>query len=127
MQENIFTVSAIDNLDYNPSSSTAKDSFHGTGILIFQFQTNHDNSFKFELSKTSRNNDSPPSLPSYYPNVKPKKSTPSTPRISSINSTNSMDVDHFDSSVFCSALGQPLIIFSKKFLTIPLDTHFESL
>ena len=47
LQENIFTVSAIDNLDHNPSSSTAKDSFHGTGISIFQFQTNQDDSFKF--------------------------------------------------------------------------------
>ena len=98
LQENIFTVSAIDNLDHNPSSSTATDSFHGAGISIFQFQTNQDDSFKFELSKTSRNNDSSPSLPSYYTNVKPTKSTPSTPRISTINSMNSMDVDHFDES-----------------------------
>ena len=35
LQENIFTVSAIDNLDHNPSFSTAKDSFHGTSISIF--------------------------------------------------------------------------------------------
>ena len=98
LQENIFTLSAIDNLDHNPSSSTAKDSFHGTVISIFQFQTNQDDSFKFELSKTSRNNHRPPSLPSYYTNVKPTKSTPSTPRISTINSMNSMDVDHFDES-----------------------------
>ena len=43
---------------------TAKDYFHGTGISTLQFQTNRDGSFKFELSKTSRNNDSPPCLPS---------------------------------------------------------------
>ena len=53
LQENIFTVLQSDNLDHNPSSSTAKDSFHGTGISIFQFHTNQDYSFKFELSKTS--------------------------------------------------------------------------
>ena len=94
LQDYIFTVSAIDNLDHNPSSSTAKDSFHSTGISIFQFQTNQDDSFKFELPKTSRNNDSPPSLPYCYTNVKPTKSTPSTPRISTINSMNSIDVDH---------------------------------
>ena len=74
LQENIFTVSAIDNLDHNPSSSTAKDSFHGTGISIFQFETNQDDSFKFELSKTFRNNESQPSLPPYYTNVKLTKS-----------------------------------------------------
>ena len=42
LQENIFTVSVIDNLDHCPSSSTAKDSFHGTDISIFQFQTNQN-------------------------------------------------------------------------------------
>ena len=94
LQENIFRVSAIDNLNHNPSSSTAKDSFHDTGISIFQFQTNQDDSFKFELSKTSRNNDLPSSSPSYYTNMKPTKST----RISTINSKSSMDVDHFDES-----------------------------
>ena len=98
LQENIFIVSAIGNLNHNPSSSTAKDSFHGTGINVFQFQTNKDDSFEFELSKTSRNNDSPPSFPSYYTNVKPTKLTPSMPRISTINSLNAMDVDHFDES-----------------------------
>ena len=98
LQENIVTVSAIDNLDYNPSSSTTKDSFHGTGVNIFQFQTNQDDSFRFELPKTSCNNYSPPSFPSYYTNVKPTKSAALTPRISTINSMNSMDADHFDES-----------------------------
>ena len=32
----LFTVGAIDNLDHNPSSTTAKGSFHGTGISLFQ-------------------------------------------------------------------------------------------
>ena len=32
----VFTTAAIDNLDHNPSSTTAEDSFHGTGISIFQ-------------------------------------------------------------------------------------------
>ena len=32
MRPGIFTVGALDNLDHNPSSTTATDSFHGTGI-----------------------------------------------------------------------------------------------
>ena len=32
-----FTVGALDNIDYNPSSTTAQGSFHGTGISLFQF------------------------------------------------------------------------------------------
>ena len=35
----LFTVGALNNLDHNPTSSTAKGSFHGTGISLFQFPT----------------------------------------------------------------------------------------
>ena len=33
LRKNLFTV---DNLDHNPSSATAHDAFHGTGISLFQ-------------------------------------------------------------------------------------------
>ena len=33
----LFTVGALDNIDYNPSATTAQGSFHGTGISLFQF------------------------------------------------------------------------------------------
>lgn len=37
LKENILTNYAVlDNIDHNPSSTTAKDSFHGTGISLFQ-------------------------------------------------------------------------------------------
>ena len=36
LRTSLFTTAAIDNIDYNPSSATAKDSFHGTGISIIQ-------------------------------------------------------------------------------------------
>jgi hypothetical protein len=32
----LFTTSAVDNIDHNPSSTTAQGSFHGTGISLFQ-------------------------------------------------------------------------------------------
>ena len=32
----LFTTAAIDNIDHNPSATTAQDSFHGTGISLFQ-------------------------------------------------------------------------------------------
>ena len=32
----LFTTGALDNMDHNPSSTTAKGSFHGTGISLFQ-------------------------------------------------------------------------------------------
>ena len=36
LQQNLFTTEAVDNIDHNPSSATAIDSFHGTGISIIQ-------------------------------------------------------------------------------------------
>ena len=33
----LFTVGALDSIDHNPSSTTSVDSFHGTGISLFQF------------------------------------------------------------------------------------------
>ena len=34
----LFTT-ALDNIDHNPSSTTVRDSFHGTGISMFQHAT----------------------------------------------------------------------------------------
>ncbi|KAK3918979.1 Chromosome-associated kinesin KIF4 [Frankliniella fusca] len=36
LKKNVFTVAAIDNVDYNPSSTTSRGSFHGTSISLFQ-------------------------------------------------------------------------------------------
>ena len=40
LRHGLFTVGALDNLDRNPSSTTSKESFHGTSIIsLFQFPT----------------------------------------------------------------------------------------
>lgn len=36
LRQGLFTTAAVDNIDHNPSSATAKDSFHGTGISLIQ-------------------------------------------------------------------------------------------
>lgn len=43
LKKGLFTVGALDNIDHNPSSTTAQGSFHGTGISIFQFPTASNN------------------------------------------------------------------------------------
>ena len=35
LQKGLFTVCAQDNIDHNPSSTTAVNAFHGTGITLF--------------------------------------------------------------------------------------------
>ncbi|KAG0728564.1 hypothetical protein GWK47_032228 [Chionoecetes opilio] len=36
LRKGLFTTGAVDNIDHNPSSATAKDPFHGTGISLMQ-------------------------------------------------------------------------------------------
>jgi hypothetical protein len=42
LRKGLFTTAATDNIDHNPSATTAHDSFHGTGISLFQ-QPSADN------------------------------------------------------------------------------------
>ena len=42
LKGNVFTTAAVDNIDHNPSATTAKDSFHGTGISLLQHPTSAD-------------------------------------------------------------------------------------
>jgi hypothetical protein len=73
LQEGKFTVAAIDNLDHNATSSTASNSFHGTGISIFQ----HTNEVMRENCLYEQcQNDVDMVLPSYYTTVQPTKSQP---------------------------------------------------
>lgn len=37
LKRHVFTTAAVDNIDHNPSSTTASDSFHGTAVSL----TNH--------------------------------------------------------------------------------------
>ena len=39
LRGSVFTTSAIDNIDYNPSSTPSKESFHGIDISLFQHLT----------------------------------------------------------------------------------------
>ena len=42
LNKKVFTTAAVDNIDHNPSSSTAQGSFHGTGISLFQHPEEDD-------------------------------------------------------------------------------------
>uniref|UniRef100_A0A1X7VHL6 Uncharacterized protein n=1 Tax=Amphimedon queenslandica TaxID=400682 RepID=A0A1X7VHL6_AMPQE len=42
LRQGVFTTAAVDNINYNPSFTTSKESFHGTGISLIQHLC-HDN------------------------------------------------------------------------------------
>ena len=70
LQNGCFTITAIDNIDHNPSSTTAHSSFHGTTISVFQ-------KTQKKVEKTNINLDEGDeeykTLPEYYTNIYPVK------------------------------------------------------
>ena len=74
MRYGVFTTGAMDNVDHNPSSATAHDSFHGTSIFIMQHLTHESTGIKRDVLVI--NHDTPhatsvPPLPVSYTCVPP--------------------------------------------------------
>ena len=74
LRTKLFTTSAVDNIDHNPSSTTAKTSFHGTSISICQHPRPD---YAGELREAPRINDHTnsvkrvPELPESFTHVRP--------------------------------------------------------
>ena len=80
----LFTTAAVDNIDHNPSSTTAKDSFHGTGISLFQHSTTElpgNTRENVTMSQTAANTKSVAELPVSYSQVAPAVLPNKTPPI----------------------------------------------
>ena len=76
LKGNLFTTAAVDNIDHNPSSVSAHDSFHGTGISLFQHPDETCPGVKRNMcampQDTQRSNKlQSPDLPEAYTDVKP--------------------------------------------------------
>ena len=72
LEKGIFTTSAVDNIDHNPSSTTAQGSLHGTGISIFQHILDNNREqcqqpYQINLEKVSSSKIQ--ALPDYYVNI----------------------------------------------------------
>jgi hypothetical protein len=92
----LFTTAAVDNIDHNPSSTSAHDSFHGTGISLFQHPddaftgiqrdvaTNPDSSHSGRKRKAGK-------LPDTYANVPPVAMPRANPPIPKIEGPNKAD------------------------------------
>ena len=71
----VFTSAAVDNIDHNPSSTTSRESFHGTGISLFQHPTYDgegvDRSIIINSVSQDVSSKSVDDLPHFYTNVPP--------------------------------------------------------
>ena len=82
---NLFTTAAVDNIDHNPSSTTATDSFHGTGISLFQHSVAYNEGVSrdivaIETTTSSKAVDSLPQSFTTIPLLVLLISTPEVPR-----------------------------------------------
>ena len=72
LRYHVFTSSAVDNVDHNPTSSTSKDAFHGTAISLIQHPAyngaGEDRSISVGVAPCSK---SVGNLPQFYTDVPP--------------------------------------------------------
>lgn len=70
--KNVFTTAAGDNIDHNPTSTTVKSWFHGTGISLFQHPTLGSKFIKTVATFPSKaSSKKVAKLPVFYTDVKP--------------------------------------------------------
>ncbi len=77
LQNGLFTTAAIDNIDHNPSSTTAADAFHSTSISIFQHPEEElpEQGLIFDVGVDQKN--VAVELPESYTTIFPAKTVPS--------------------------------------------------
>ena len=93
LKRGLFCTSALDNIDHNPSFTTANTSFHGTSISIF----NH---------KVKKG----PEVPDYYTNVHPAFFTKKNPSTSKINLTYESLPDLCRPANLCTCHASPVAL-----------------
>jgi hypothetical protein len=74
LRQGLLTTGAVDNYDHNPSSTTAKDSLHGTGVSLVQHPSHtHGGTDRGVqvISQSGPSNKSVTPLPPAYTTVPP--------------------------------------------------------
>ena len=105
MRGNVFTTAAVDNIDHNPSSTTAKESFHGTAVSLLQHPSfagqGVDRSIVISGRYDSADSKMVRHLPNYYTDVRPvtaniKKSSVPPSRVPVASLTKKNYQQHID-------------------------------
>ena len=73
LKDGLLNFAAIDNIDRNPSSTTANSAFHGTSTPIFQYAKEGYPDEHFILHINSDFEHEKATLPSFYINIEPTK------------------------------------------------------
>ena len=74
LKSSLFTTATVDNIDHNPSSTTAQDSFHGTAISLVQHSTDDESGTEREqptIQSSAKSSKTVAALPSSFTEVAP--------------------------------------------------------
>ena len=69
MKKDLYSFGAIDNADYNPSSTTTQSAFHGTTLSMIQFPTKDNPGTVREPIVIDPQNKTRSSMPDFYMTV----------------------------------------------------------
>ena len=87
LRKQLFTTAAVDNIDHNPTATTAQTSFHGTSVSIFQHPSTENAGDEREPLKleSEMKVKKVPELPEAYTNIRPAYITqnPNPPPVAS--------------------------------------------
>ena len=87
LRKQLFTTAAVDNIDHNPTATTAQPSFHGTSVSIFQHPSTENAGDEREPLKleSEMKVKKVPELPEAYTNIRPAYITinPNPPPVAS--------------------------------------------
>ena len=86
MRKGLFTTGAGDNIDYDPSSKTSEDSFHGTGISLNQHPTKENRGTEQTVTQEEIKGDKLLDLPEKYTEIEPVSSFNREPKARSYTS-----------------------------------------
>ena len=100
----IFTTSAVDNIDHNMSSTTSSDSFHGTGISLFQNVTkeNEDQINSHDVNcalRLGQEHGKVTDLPHDYTNITPTQLKDGTIYVPNCPGVVTPDCDSFEQQI----------------------------
>ena len=96
LKEDVFTTAAVDNIDHDPTSSTATKSFHGTSISIFQYPEENPEPNEVSFDIDVHDALTKVELPESYTNVLPTKAKGAEYPLQTVNHENVPTVQPFD-------------------------------
>ena len=96
LKPDLFTFGATDNVDHNPTSSTATSSFHGTSVSIFQYLENKDEMVKVPFTLEKSQKKTAIKLPDYYTDIEPTNNGKPEPPQVTLVALSSSNISHGD-------------------------------